>query len=361
MRVVIRSSAAAALVLIGLALLGVQAGSQPRAAETPASPTFFDWNARATIGWAVSNHTSTNVIKVTRSTRWRFTRITRLLDYMTGGFAEIVDAAALAAAEQALPPKRRVARHQAGEVVVRYWEDGPDASGAAQFVRRAAAAIHRVTTGIWPGRPMPIHVDVYVMPQGVAYSLARKVEWRHGRPLELAIMIPGAAKAESHQFVAVHELYHVLAALLRTGQSSPDARGRAALLNALEEPAATLFASCGALLADGHLQRPPARTYSINDVRMQQPLSGDNVEQLLTWLRAADARQSRSGYWSTAIGGVMHTTPVFQVFGPAGQRIELHSAQGAQLLEMCRDLLPDPARIEPWLEDFIEEPPLARS
>jgi hypothetical protein len=319
--------------------------------ETADSPTFFDWNARAAIGWAAAIGTSTNVVKVTRSTRWRSTGTTRLLHYMTGGHAGVVDANALASARQGRPPNRQVATHQEGDVLVRYWDEGPDAGDAGEFVLRAAQAIHLVTTRIWPRKPTPVRVDVYVMPQETAYSLARKVQWKSGHPLELAILVPGAIRAESHQFVAAHELYHVLAALLRTGPWATGAMGRGNVLGGLEEVAATLFASCGALLADGHVVRPKASTFLIDGVRLQQPLSGDNVRQLLAWMRDADARQRAMGPY---LGNVLQTTPVFHILGSVGERIELHSPQGEQLLGMCREFLSDPARIESWLENFSQ-------
>lgn len=348
MRVLTRFKTIPALVVCGLALLCLPGNVQPRAAETPASPTFFDWNGPT--GVVASTDISANTVKVTRRTHWRFTGTTQFLDYMTGGQSGIVDAKALASAEQAHPPSRKVARHQEGKVLVRYWDDGEDVEGAAEYARRIAQAIHLVTTRIWPARPTPIHVDLYVMPQGTAYSLARKVEWKSGRPLELAVLIPGAAHAGNHQIVAAHELYHALAALLRIGQWKEES---SKLLAGLEEVAATSFASCGLLLADGYLLRPKANTFHIGGVRMQQPLSGDNVRQLLAWLRDTDARVLR-GIGPT-LGNVLATTPVFHVFASAGERIELHSTQGEQLLGMCRTFLPDPGRVEPWLASFSQE------
>jgi hypothetical protein len=348
MRVLNRFNVTSALVIFGLALLCLPDSVLPRAAETPASPTFFDWNLRTVTGFAASNDISGNVVKVTRRTHWRLTGTTRFLDYMTGGSSGIVDTKALASAEQAHPPNRQVARHQEGEVLVRYWDDGQDVGEAAEFALRVAQAIHLVTTRIWPGKPTSVHVDVYIMPQGAAYSLARKVEWKSGRPLQLAILIPGAARAESHRIVAAHELYHALAALLRIGQWNEPSK----LLAGLEEVAATSFASCGTLLADGYLLRPKTSTFLIDGVPMQEPLSGDNVRQLLAWLRDTDVRVRGMG---PTLGNVLDTTPVFRVFESAGERIELHSTQGEQLLGMCRQFLPDPARVEPWLENFSQE------
>jgi hypothetical protein len=353
MRVLIRFNAGAALVMLGLMVPCPRDGSQPRAAETPASPTFFDWNGPS--GLVGSKDISANTVKVTRRTHWRLTGTTQFLDYMTGGQSGIVDAKALASAEQARPPSRQVARHQEGKVLVRYWDDGQDAGEAAEYARRVAQSIHLVTTRIWPAKPTSIYVDIYVMPQGTTYSLARKVEWKSGRPLELAILIPGAAHAENHRIVAAHELYHALAALLRIGQWATGATEQAKLLAGLEEVAATSFASCGLLLADGYLLRPKASTFFIGGVRMQEPLSGDNVRQLLAWLRDTDARLLR-GIGPT-LGNVLDTTPVFHLFESAGDRIELHSPQGEQLLGMCRKFLPDPARVEPWLENISQERP----
>jgi hypothetical protein len=193
------------------------------------------------------------------------------------------------------------------------------------------------------------------MPAGIAYSLARKVSWKSGRPLELAIFIPGAMDLEGFQLAVAHELYHLLAAFLRVGHWTADGAGRLNAFVGFEEIAATSFASCGALLADGYLPRPRKdTTVVLNGVPMKAPLSASEVKQLVGALRYADAHSLSD--LGTRIGGLLDTAPVFQVLGPGQERIELHSPQGERLLGMCREFSPDHLKIERWLENLDREP-----
>jgi len=188
------------------------------------------------------------------------------------------------------------------------------------------------------------------MPKGAAYSLARKVQWKTGRPLEIAIFVPG--KTEGRRDAATHELFHVLAVLQRTSQWWERNKQRRNAATAFEEVAAELYASCGALLADGYLSRPrlnPDVTYVINDMPMKPPFTGEQVKLVLAGLRAIDANPQTAPP-ATAIGASLGSTPIFHLFEPAKKRIELHSSQGKQLLGTCREVLPDPMSVEPLLE-----------
>jgi hypothetical protein len=343
------------VVIVGLLLFGMFAVPRSRAGEAPVSPAFYDWgrNSRATFSWAAPK-SHYNSIQVTRVVWRRNTRDARTFEYMTGGQAGIADADALASARLKRPPDRLLAKHQEGKVLVRIWGEGQAAGSADEFVLRTARALHLATTQIWPREPTPIQADIYVMPENVAYSLARKVRWKSGRPLELAIFIPGAANAESHRMVVTHELYHVLAAFLRIGRWTTNGAGRPNASTGFEEVAATSFASCGELLADGYLSRPrTSNSYLINGVPMKQPLSTSEVKDLLGGLRYADAHSLSD--IGTRIGGLLDTTLVFQVLESGQERIELHSPQGEQLLEMCREFAPDPLKIEHWLENLGQE------
>jgi hypothetical protein len=128
-----------------------------------------------------------------------------------------------------------------------------------------------------------VQADIYAMPEGAAYSFAKNVRWKSGRPLELAIFVSGAVNPEDHRTITVtHELYHLLAAFLRIGRWTINGAGRPNASIGFEEIAATSFASCGALLADGYLSRPRANnTIVLNGIPMKQPLSANEVTQLL--------------------------------------------------------------------------------
>lgn len=334
---------------VGLLLLFLCGGSQLRAADVADAPIFFDWGIQ--IRNTNGSSGSINSIRALRSTGG--SRGARSLEYMTGGQAAVADENALASAREQRPPDRLIAEHREGKVLVRHW--GPAAPGtspAVELTRRAAKALHLVTTQVWPRQTTPLQVDVYEMPDDTAYSFARKVQWKRGLPLELVIFRT-ASNAGIHRDVATHELYHVLAAVFRTGQWKRNAQKRPNASSAFEEVAASLFATCGALLADGHIGRPRVNSYLINGRPMNPPLSAGQLKQVLTWLRGADTRkaQVRNGLLEgTMLGGVLDSAPAFHVFEAGQERIELQSSQGRQLLDMCREFTADPAKIEPWLD-----------
>jgi hypothetical protein len=332
--------------IIGFLLLGLGNGSQSQATAAASSPTFYEWGVFDR-GVAVSGPSyNVNAIRVIRGANRGRTR----LEYMTGGEAGIVDADSLASARTQLAPDRMVEERQHENVVVRLWAfEGQDFERSADFTLRTAKTLHLATTQVWPEKPTSVQVDIYVMSDGAAYSLARRVRWNNRQPLELAIFIP-LKTADAFRDVATHELYHVLAALRRVGQWADDNKDRLNLSSGLEEVAAALFSSCGALLADGYLSRPREKLYVVNGVPIRPPLSGAQVRQFLAWLRATDANSQARRRTSNAFGGLLDSTPVFHVFEPGQERIELHSPQGKQLLELCRELPSDPMKIEHWLE-----------
>jgi hypothetical protein len=336
---------------VSLLLLCLVGASQLRPAAAPDGPTFFDWKVRATLGVDIGNN-SVNAVDIGRLTWWRLTGNTRLLDYVTGGYAGIVDADTLASARQARIPGRLVAMRQEGDVQVQIWQDGLDAEYAKDYALHVARAMHLVTTQVWPRHPTLVRVDIYVMPEGAPYSLARKVQWLPGRPLQLVIFVPGAAKAADHKLVPAHELYHVLAAFQRVGRWAAGKSGQknSASNTAFEEVAASTFASCGALLADRHLSRPRSNSYVVNGSPMKPPLTGKEVRKIMALLRSADAVQRTD--LGPFLGGILDATPVHHAFAPNQERLELQSPQGEQLLDVCRTFLSDPETIEPWLQDL---------
>jgi len=323
--------------------------SQLRAATGADSPMFHFWKLNRGPGLGtISDSYNGNAILITGGGS---TGRNRTLDYMTGGEADIFDADSLASAQAQRAPDHQIEKQREGDVVVQLWTfKDQDVERARTFTRRVANALHLATTQIYPGKATSVHVDIYVMPKGAPYSLARKVEWKTGRPLEIAIFLPG--KTEDHSDVATHELFHVLTVLQRTSQWWDRNKQRRNAATALEEVAADLYASCGALLADGYLPRPninPNVTYVINDIPMKPPLTGEQVKLILAGLRAIDAKPQAAPP-ATAIGASLGSTPILHLFERAQERIELHSSQGEKLLGMCRELLPDPMSIEPWLE-----------
>lgn len=318
-----------------------------QAVAAPGSPVFFSWNLGSSIGWERSGIYNANSIRAIQGGGARRSR----LAYMTGGEAGLLDVGARDAARAQRAPDRLVAESREGEVLVRQWAfEGQGIEDAAGFTRRTARALHAAVTSLWPAMPTAVHADLYVMPDGAAYSLARQVRWQRGEPLQVVILFP-RGRAAANRDVATHELFHVLAKI-HPGHGSDQGEERPNMASGMEEVAANLFASCGALLADGSLPRPGARRYVVNGVHMEPPLTGQQVKKVLAWMRSLDARPApdRPG---TSLGSMLASTPVFEVFGPDRESIELQSAQGERLLGMCRDFLPDPLQLEPWFEKLV--------
>lgn len=344
-----------AIAFTGLLALGIFGASKSPTKEAEANLAFYDWDEtlRSKSGWASPNHWANSVIFV-RVAWWRNSSRARTFEYLTGGRAGIADPDALASARLARVPDRLLANHQEEKVLVRFWSNDHTAEQAEELALRTARTMHLATTQVWPQEPIPVQVDVYSMPEGAAYSFAKRVRWKRGRPLELAIFLTGAANAENRTQVAAHELYHLLAAFRRIGRWKTDETVYLNTQIGFEEVAATSFASCGALLTDGHLSRPVRDLRVVIDgVPYKPPLSTNEVKQVLAALRLADAR-SLTGLGST-IGALIDSTPFFHLLGPAQNRIELGSPQGEKFLEMCQEFLSDPVKIEHWLEKLGQD------
>src|SRR5690606_21206433 len=212
-----------AIALAGLLALGIFGASKSPAKEAEANLAFYDWDEtlRSKSGWASPNHWANSVVFV-RVAWWPNSSRARTFEYLTGGRAGIADPDALASARLARVPDRLLANHQEDKVLVRFWSNDHTAEQAEELALRTARTMHLATTQVWPREPLPVQVDVYSMPEGAAYSFAKKVRWKRGRPLELAIFLPGAANAENRTQVAAHELYHLLAAFRRIGRWKTD-------------------------------------------------------------------------------------------------------------------------------------------
>lgn len=338
-------------------LLAMFSGLLSRAGEAQESPAFFDWSedSRATFGWAAPDSYNSSV-QIPSSIRRDKAGIARAFEYRTGSQHGLVDEDALASARLVSAPDQLLARHQEGKVQVRVWGEGQPAPRDEDFARRIARAIHLATTRIWPREPVPVRVDFHVMPEG-AFSLARKVRWKKGQSLELALFLSGPAERayERHRTVAQHELYHLLSAIHGLGRWTPEGAKTPNASAGFEEVAATSFASCGILLADGYLSRPRSgNTLVLNGVPMKAPLSLDELKRILGVLRHSDER-SLSDY-GTKVGGVIDTAPVFHLLDREQERIDLQSPEGAKLLGLCREFAPDPLKVEQWLEDLAADP-----
>jgi hypothetical protein len=263
--------------------------------------------------------------------------------YYTG--ARSGDLGALTAA-----PTRVVAEAAHGAVSVRLLAfDGyehPDAAGDALELARI---VSHATTDVFPAATTPVELDVHFMPEGARFSLAKRVDWREGRPYALAVF---AREGELVRATPAHELYHVLGTRWSL-RAAPEATRRPGAASSYEEAAAELYAACGELLANAALS--PSEP-SKDRVTITDPTRGDRVlEGALSGEEIADAldllRSGANGAGFPGFGPLVAATVFEQVFG-GETSITPDSPQGARLLDLCRRAAADPFTIEAWLVDL---------
>ncbi|HUF71530.1 MAG TPA: hypothetical protein VMR74_01395 [Gammaproteobacteria bacterium] len=272
------------------------------------------------------------------------------LVYLTGGEGGVDSESLAALARETAAPERIVAEAVAGEATVHVRANrGSVPDRPSLHAASVAAAIDRLTTEIWPAEIVSVIVDIHVMPDDAVFSLARRVEWRDGDAFRLAVFRPVSSTAQD---ASVHELYHLLAARWSIGRRDARAAGRPNAASAYEEIAASLYADCGALLADGRLNRPtPGISGTLNGRRIEHPMSTDDLGYVLDMLGGLDAfpRETHPG---TQFG--LAPIPLLVIFG-SEDAISADSAQGRALLSLCRDVGADPWRLAPWFARFRED------
>jgi hypothetical protein len=216
---------------------------------------------------------------------------------------------------------------------------------AGEHALELARSVSAATTNIYPAAAIRVEIDLHFMPEGARFSLAKRVDWREGRPYALAIF------SREQQLVgttAAHELYHVLATRWSL-RATPEATRRPGAASSYEEAAAELYAACGQLLADGTLQREEP---SKDRVTLADPVRGDRIfEGALdaTALHAAlELMQSgENGRGLRGFGPLFAATVYENVFG-AAPAITLDSQPAVRLLALCKDAAPNPFAIEAW-------------
>lgn len=299
------------------------------------------------LDWGVERATGTTGAEMTNIVQQLapFDADSGTLVYLTGAEAGVDSDSLAERARGTAAPRRIVAEAVVGKATVRLRAnrgsvpERPDAYAAS-----VAAALHRLTTEIWPAEAVPVIVDIHVMPDDAVFSLARRVEWREGNAFRLAVFRPVTSAAES---VSIHELYHVLAARWSIGRRDTRAAARPNVASAYEEIAASLYADCGALLADGALERPaPEISALLNGRRVRHPMSFDDLTYALDLLGELDDTP-RATHPGTQFGLLLAPVPVLDIFGP-NEAIALGSTEGQALLSLCDNIGADPWRLEAW-------------
>jgi hypothetical protein len=214
-----------------------------------------------------------------------------------------------------------------------------------------ARIVSAATTSLLPDVAPAVEIDLHFMPEGTRFSLARRVDWRAGRPYALAVFTREGMFDTARKTTA-HELYHVLARASAL-RSTPEARGRPKAANSFGEAAADLFAACGMLLANESLARPDdleRRITIVNaDTRTQMEFDGPLTDEQLVAVLKIVANDA-SG--ANAFGYLLANTALDRVFGEA-DTIALDTAQATTLLALCKETSPNPFALEAWLARLV--------
>lgn len=308
---------------------------------------YHDWGVERATG--TTSAEMTNIVQQLRPSGANTGRLV----YLTGAEAGVDSDSLAEVARATQAPERVVAESAAGRAVVRVRANRNALPRTLDnHAASVATAIHRLTTEVWPAEAVPVIVDIHVMPDDAVFSLARRVEWREGDALRLAIFRPASSAAPS---ISVHELYHLLAARGFIGRRDPRAVGRANAASAYEEIAASLYSDCGMLLADGRLTRPePEISGTLNGRRVRHPMSDDDLAYVLAMLGELDlvARETHPG---TQFGLLLAPIPLLEIFGDRDV-IAADSPAGRNLLALCREVGADPWTLQSWFARYQRAP-----
>jgi hypothetical protein len=244
-------------------------------------------------------------------------------------------------------PTRILAEAVHGSVSVRLLGfDAYEHPGADEDALELARTVSAATGNIYPAAEIPVEIDLHFMPEGARFSLAKRVDWREGRPYALAIF---SREQELVGTTAAHELYHVLTTRWSL-RETPEAARRPGAASSYEEAAAELYAACGQLLADGTLQREEP---SKDRVTLADPVHGDRIFEGALDADALDAalelmQSGTNGTGLKGFGPLFAATVYENVFG-AASAITVDSPPAVRLLALCTDAAADPFAIEAWL------------
>lgn len=206
-----------------------------------------------------------------------------------------------------------------------------------------ARIVSAATTQIFPAPPVPVEIDVHVMPNEAPFSLAKRVDWRDGRAYALAIFARERGVAST---AAAHELYHVLALRYSLRRTPVGRYGPNAALS-YEEATADLFAACGELLAQGSLSRVQGvnRQVVVEDRTFNDVLAGDELAAALALIASDSPDTGPLGY-------LLSLTALDHVFGNATE-VALDSPQAATLLALCKKTAGNPFALDAWMADLV--------
>ena len=222
--------------------------------------------------------------------------------------------------------------------------DGYEHARADEEALELARIVSAATTNVFPAAAIPVEIDLHFMPEGARFSLAKRVDWREGRPYALALF---AREQKLNRSTPAHELYHVLTTRWSL-RSAPEATHRPGAASSYAEAAADLYAACGQLLANETLPRPEPSNDRVTitdpggDQVFHGALVGDELVVALSLMH-----DGANGKGVVGFGPLLAATVFEQVFGEA-TAIMLDSLAGTTLLALCKDASANPFALEAW-------------
>lgn len=319
----------AALGLVGMTVFGV--ANAPRHDLTLRD---YDWQMQFQPGAGVVDFFVNSV------------RVVRLFDEDDRRFVYYTGAYAVGGGEPIPAPRQVIGEGAHGAVAVRLRAFEPYVrERAGEEAAEIARMVSLATTGVWPGAPTAVEVDVHFMPNDAPFSLAQRIDWREGDPFVIAVFAREDGLFASS--TATHELYHALAGRWSVGNKDPANSAIPNAARAYEETAADLFARCGQLLATESLARDRRNaTFVIADQRFEGELDGAELTDAVALL-------SRDAPGSWMLSEVLARTVLADVFGE-DETLALESTRGEDLLARCREAAANPMLLSARFADMLD-------
>lgn len=275
-------------------------------------------------------------------------------DRRWGGLTYETGSASTLSVSTGRPPAGEViATGAAGSVEVVVIGDSVDhpepARNLASLAARGLSAAHN---SIWPHRPVPVKVEIYVVETLSSEGFSVSHRWKPGQEWTLAFAIERselrtkAGRVRYAQMLA-HELYH----LMMDATGGGGERGENDYAAILEEVVASLYGRCAVTL-EGHatsMETEPRLTLNLRspdgDAEVTVPFSDVWLARILARMKEANAAQEDIPY---GLHIALRVT-AFSEISNGRVRIEAGTEESQRLVSVCRRYAARPVAIEDWL------------
>ncbi len=217
-------------------------------------------------------------------------------------------------------------------------------AGHQQLAETVATAIDTAIKSFWPDESIYVDVELHQVPPS-SFDMARQIQWREGRPHYLTLFIDSKADPARQAYIAVHELYHVLAIRWRLGGKAIRVSGSRWLAALHEEVTASLLADCSELLRTRRLPLAPPKVVLtiVNRDGKSFGLQG----KLSAAQRASAIEVAAGSNPPSPLADLFHYTAL-RILQPEKNEIPLDGRSGEDLLELCEMAVKDPRTLEHW-------------